>query len=109
MFVAVYTTFASIEDAKAFGRKIVEERLGACVNILPNIISIYRWKENIEEEPEVVVWMKTREVLVQKVKTVLKSIHPYDLPAFAVYKIDTGSEEYLQWLSEETMPLNIDR
>ena len=49
MFVAVYTTFASIDNAKTFGRRIVEERLGACVNIIPNIVSIYRWKEIIEE------------------------------------------------------------
>ncbi len=102
MFVAIYTTFADIENAKLFGREVIEKRLGACVNIIPNVISIYRWNEEIEVEPEIIVWLKTREKLVTKVESLLKEIHSYETPAFAVYKIHTGSEEYLKWLGEET-------
>ena len=102
VFVAVYTTFPNLEEARHFSKKVIEERLGACANIISHVRSIYRWKETIEEKDEVIVWLKTRESLIENVKELLKSVHSYDTPAFAVYKIHTGSEEYLRWLREET-------
>ncbi len=109
MFVAIYTTFPTLEEAKQFGWTVIEKRLGACVNIISDVISFYRWKETIEEENEFIVWLKTRETLVENVEKLLKSVHSYETPAFVVYKIHTGSEEYLNWLSEETEKSNIDR
>ncbi len=109
LFVAVYTTFPNLEDAKHFGIRVIEEHLAACVNIISDVRSIYRWKETIEEENEVIVWVKTRESLVETLEKLLKSVHSYETPAFAVYKIHTGSEEYLQWLRETTAKLNINR
>ena len=109
MYTAIYTTFSTLEEATKFGRNVIEERLGACVNIIPDVISIYRWKENIEEEKEYIVWLKTRESLVERVEELLKLVHSYETPAFAVYKIHSGSEEYLRWLGEETLNSNIDR
>ena len=107
VFVAIYTTFADIKNAKRFGKKIIEKRLGACVNIISNVLSIYRWEGSIEEELEILVWLKTRENLVPKVEAMLKDMHSYDTPAFVVYKIHTGSEEYLKWLADETDTSNI--
>ncbi|MHA1976404.1 MAG: divalent-cation tolerance protein CutA [Candidatus Hodarchaeales archaeon] len=109
MYSAIYTTFPTLEQAKKFGRQVIEERLGACVNIISDVTSIYRWKESIEEEKEFIVWLKTRDSLVNRVEKLLKSIHSYEIPAFAVYKIHSGSEKYLQWLSEETADSNINR
>ena len=59
MYVALYTTFQDIEEAKKFGRIILDERLAACVNIIPNVISLYRWDEAVQEDKEVIVWIKT--------------------------------------------------
>ena len=109
MFVAIYTTFPTLKEASLFSRKAIEERLGACANIISGVKSIYRWNETIEEEEEVIVWLKTRESLVKSVEILLKSVHPYDTPAFVVYKIHTGSEEYLQWIKKETTKLNINK
>lgn len=102
MFVAIYTTFPNLEKAKVFGRLLVVDRLAACVNIFPNITSIYRWNGKIEEDQEVIVWLKTRETLIEEVHEKLIKIHSYEVPAFVVYKILTGSEEYLQWIKTET-------
>ena len=102
MFVAIYTTFPNDQEARKLGKKLVEERLAACVNILPNITSIYRWNGKIEEDQEVIVWIKTKETLIEEVRKILKKVHSYDVPAFVVYKILTGSEEYLKWMEAET-------
>ena len=104
MFVAIYTTFPDQEKAKEFGRLLVERRLSACVNIIPNITSIYRWNGKIEEDQEFIVWIKTQEVLIEQVRKKLMQVHPYEIPAFAVYKIQEGSEDYLRWIKTETLP-----
>ena len=100
MYVGIYTTISSLEAAKRLSHLLVEKKLVACVNIIPNILSIYRWKGQIEEEPEIIVWCKTQEALIQKVKSEILKSHPYELPAFAVYPIQSGSEAYLKWIDE---------
>ncbi len=102
MFVAIYTTFDNIEEAKRIARILVNEKLVACVNLLPNIVSIYPWEEKIEESEEVIMWCKTRDEKVENIKKVIENYHSYDLPAFIVYPIKTGSEAYLQWITDET-------
>ncbi|MFX0085091.1 MAG: divalent-cation tolerance protein CutA [Candidatus Hodarchaeota archaeon] len=102
MFVAIYTTFDNIEEAKRIGRILVDEKLVACVNLLPNIVSIYPWEGKIEESEEIIMWCKTRDEKVENIKTVIENYHSYDLPAFIVYPIKTGSEAYLKWITDET-------
>ena len=102
MYVALYTTFQDIEEAKKFGRIILDERLAACVNIIPNVISLYRWDEAVQEDKEVIVWIKTRETLIQAIYAKLETTHSYEVPAFVVYNIQSGSEKYLQWINSET-------
>ncbi|MHA2244803.1 MAG: divalent-cation tolerance protein CutA [Candidatus Hodarchaeales archaeon] len=107
MFVALYTTFESFDEAKAFGRLLIEKKLAACVNLFPDVHSIYRWKGEIEETTEIILWGKTQDFLIEKIKTIIQKSHPYSLPAFVVYPIHSGSEEYLNWISDETQPLHI--
>ncbi|MFX1286228.1 MAG: divalent-cation tolerance protein CutA [Promethearchaeota archaeon] len=107
MFVAIYTTFDSLEEAKAFGHLLIEKKLVACVNLIHNVHSIYRWKGNIEEATEIILWSKTQDFLIEKIQTIFQESHSYDLPAFVVYPIHSGSEAYLKWISGETRPLNI--
>ncbi|MHA1966857.1 MAG: divalent-cation tolerance protein CutA [Candidatus Hodarchaeales archaeon] len=92
MFVAVYTTFSDFEEAKMIARMLIERKFVACVNLIPNMLSVYSWKGKIEESNEIIMWCKTREELV----------HSYDLPAFAVYPIKSGSEPYLKWIIDST-------
>ena len=108
MFVAVYTTFDDINEAKTIGRLLVEKKLAACVNLIPNVNSIYRWEGKIEEATEIILWCKTQDFLIDKIQNLIQEFHTYSLPAFVVYPIHSGSEKYLKWLSEETQSLHID-
>jgi len=104
MYVAIYTTFPDQKSAKKFGKLIVDSKLSACINIIPNITSIYKWNGKTEESQECIVWIKTRKSLIKDVYGKLKEIHSYDVPAFVVYRVSSGSEEYLQWIKDETLP-----
>jgi periplasmic divalent cation tolerance protein len=102
--VLVYSTFPSLEAAEAVGRELVERRLAACVNILPGMTSIYRWEGAIAHDREVVMIIKTRDVLVPNVIETVKSRHSYTNPALIVLPIIDGSPDYLSWLLAETLP-----
>jgi len=79
-------------------RMLVEQRLAACVNILPGARSVYRWKENIEEAEEAMLVIKTTAANVLLVEEALKSLHSYELPEFIVLDVDGASDAYLQWI-----------
>jgi periplasmic divalent cation tolerance protein len=102
MFVAVYTTFSDFEEAKMIARMLIERKFVACVNLIPNMLSVYSWKGKIEESNEIIMWCKTREELVEDIQLLIENNHSYDLPAFAVYPIKSGSELYLKWISDNT-------
>jgi len=103
MYVALYTTVSNLDDAKQFGHLLVKKKLVACVNIIPRVLSIYSWKGQIEEESEVILWCKTQKHLLEKIQNEFQTSHPYELPAFAVYPIEAGSDEYLKWITEVTI------
>ena len=100
-YCSVYVTAGSEEEAVDIGRKLIEERLAACVNILP-VKSVYRWEDNIEEDAEVVMFIKTRASHSEKVIERVKSLHSYDVPCIVVLPIQQGNPEYLQWIEEST-------
>ena len=100
--VLVYTTFASLDDAKRVGDALVAARLAACVNILPGMISIYEWKGTRELADEIAMIIKTRASLVDAVLAETKRLHPYELPALLVLPTEGGSEEYCGWILSQT-------
>ncbi|MFX0122505.1 MAG: divalent-cation tolerance protein CutA [Candidatus Hodarchaeota archaeon] len=102
MYVAIYTTFDNLEEAKGFARLLLEKKLVACVNVITDVHSIYRWKGKIEEATEIILWCKTQDFLIKKIQSIIQESHSYDLPAFVVYPIHSGSEKYLKWITEET-------
>ncbi len=93
-------TVPNIDEGKKIANILVESRLAACVNIIQNIFSIYRWKGNIERENEILLIIKTTEknsdLLIQKVG----EIHSYSNPECVAFKIEKGSEKYLDWINE---------
>ena len=101
-FVIVLTTLPSEGDAERFAFQLVEERLAACVNILPPMRSVYRWKNAIEQANERQVLIKTTRARLSALENRLRELHPYDVPEFVVLPIDTGSADYLSWLSGNT-------
>jgi periplasmic divalent cation tolerance protein len=100
--VLVYTTWPSAPEAEAAGRALVERRLAACVNILPSMISHYRWEGKIERAEEAVMIVKTRASLVDSVSDAVKELHPYDVPAILVMPLESVEKTYLGWLLAET-------
>ncbi|MGA8433841.1 MAG: divalent-cation tolerance protein CutA, partial [Methyloceanibacter sp.] len=100
--VLVYTTFASLDDAKRVGDAVVSARLAACVNIFPGMISIYEWKGTREMADEVAMIIKTRASLVDAVLAETKRLHPYELPALLVLPTEGGSDEYCGWILGQT-------
>jgi periplasmic divalent cation tolerance protein len=100
--VAVYTTYPSVDEAERAGRAIVEQRLAACVNILPGMISHYWWQGALERGEEVVMIIKTRASLAQEVCAAVKANHSYTTPALLVLPVEYVDPAYLDWLLAET-------
>jgi periplasmic divalent cation tolerance protein len=96
----VLTTLGADVDATAIARALVEERLAACVNILPNITSVYRWQGQVEQSGEQQLLIKTTADLIQRLETRLKQLHPYEVPEFLVIRADSGSVAYMAWVRE---------
>ena len=100
--VFVYTTWPATADAEAAGRTLVERRLAACVNILPGMISHYRWEGKVERAEEAVMIIKTRASLADAVSDAVKELHSYDTPAIVVLPLESVEKGYLGWLLAET-------
>ncbi len=100
--VFVYTTYPSIVEAEEAGRALVEQRLCACVNILPGMVSYYWWQGAIERGEEAVMIIKTRASLGARVCAAVKEMHSYSTPALLVLPIDSVDPDYLDWLMAET-------
>lgn len=97
--VLVYITTPDVKVARSLGRRLIEERLAACVNIFP-IQSVYRWKGKVEEAEEVVLIAKTVEKKVRLIERRIVELHPYELPCIVWFKVG-GYEPFLQWIREE--------
>ena len=100
--VLVYTTYPSIVEAERAGRTLVERHLAACVNILPGMVSHYRWEGAIERGEEAVTLIKTRASLAEAVRAAVKEGHSYSTPAIMVLPIESIDATYLGWLMAST-------
>jgi periplasmic divalent cation tolerance protein len=101
-YVLVLTTLPIDVDAAAFAHALVEARLAACVNLLPEMESIYRWEGAIERERERQIVMKTSRLRVDALWERVRELHPYGVPEFVVLPIVDGNDAYLQWLGDNT-------
>jgi periplasmic divalent cation tolerance protein len=98
------TTAPSAEVGARLARTVVEERLAACVNLVPGIRSIYRWAGAVQEDDEVLLLIKTRQDRVDALSRRVHELHPYELPELITIGILGGSERYLEWVREEVAP-----
>ncbi len=97
----VYITCSNFEEAEKIAKKILEERLAACANIFKEIKSMYWWKGELEEAQESVLILKTDEKNLEKLKSRVKELHSYTVPAILPIKVDNPNKEYLNWLLGE--------
>jgi len=98
----VYTTWPSIVEAEKAGHALIERGLAACVNILPGMVSLYRWEGAIERGEEAVMIIKTRAALAEPVRAAVKEMHSYTTPAILVMSLESVDPAYLDWLLAAT-------
>ena len=98
----VLTTAGSEQEARKIANSLVERRLAACVNILPKIESVYRWKGEVDSANEWLLLIKTRAEKFAAVRDAILELHSYEIPECIVLQVEDGSLPYLQWLDEST-------
>ena len=101
-FIVVYVTTPDRAEAETIARAVVEERLAACANILPDMFAIYRWDNKVEEGREVVLILKTRASLFDALAARIKSLHSADLPCIIALPITAGEAGFLRWIGQAT-------
>jgi len=102
--VILYVTAPNAESAQQLARKLVDERLIACANILSGMTSIYRWQGQVEQGDEVAILLKTDIRRTDDVIARVQELHPYECPCVIQWPIAAGSAAYLQWISAESGP-----
>jgi periplasmic divalent cation tolerance protein len=100
----VFSTFANEADAARVARVLVEERLVACAQLVPGARSIYRWQDEVREDAEVVVLMKTRKQDWTALLSRLHELHPYETPECVAVRVAAGAPKYMAWLDEALSP-----
>jgi len=96
----VLSTAGSEEEARKIASHLVETQLAACVNIIPHIESMYRWKGKVESNREWLLVIKTSAERFPAARDAIRAMHSYELPECVAVSITDGSPEYLQWLSD---------
>ncbi len=100
--VLIYVTCSNQEEALKIGRMLLEDRLVACVNIYPEIKSLYWWEDKLNEDREAVLILKTRDQLAEEVINKIKEIHSYTCPCILVMPIKEGFRPFFDWILKET-------
>jgi periplasmic divalent cation tolerance protein len=98
--ILVLTTASSKDEARKIARALVERLLAACVNIVPQMGSIYRWEGEVEEAEEWLLIIKTTRTAFERVRDAIKELHSYDVPECVCISIEEGSLEYLSWIGQ---------
>lgn len=102
-YILVLITASSEKEGEKIGDALVKERLAACVNLLGGVKSTFRWKGQITSEQEVLLLVKTKDRLFQKLKKRVQELHSYEVPEVLALPILAGFEKYLSWVEEETL------
>ena len=98
----VFTNLANVASAQVLALALVEQRLAACVNILPAVQSIYRWNGAVEQGAEVTLLIKTTTARYAELEQAVRALHPYELPELIAVPVSAGLPAYLEWIGQET-------
>ncbi len=107
MNIVIFMTAKDLTEAQSIVKKLVEERLIACGNILPQVKSFFWWQNKVDECEEALVVMKTKKSFFKKVEKVIKSLHSYDVPEIIALPICAGNKDYLTWMDQSLKRRNI--
>jgi periplasmic divalent cation tolerance protein len=101
-YIVVFVTAGSEKEGEKIAHTLLKEKLAACVNIVPLLKSVFRWKGKINTEEEVLLMIKTKDRLFAKLKKRVIELHSYEVPEIIALGILAGHEKYLDWLKKET-------
>jgi len=104
--MVLYVTCSNEQEARSIGQKLLQERLVACINILPTIQSLYWWNDQIQDDSETAFFAKTTDENVDAAITLIKDSHSYDCPCIVTLPIEKGNLDFLQWIKEQTTKLH---
>jgi periplasmic divalent cation tolerance protein len=102
----VLTNLPDRTTAEQVARALIDSRAAACINILAECTSVYRWQENIESAGEIPLLIKTTRSAYPRLEEIVRAHHPYELPEVIAVPVDSGLPGYLQWVAQETKPRN---
>lgn len=103
-YIVCLVTLNDLKKATEIARLLLEREIVACVNLVPQIRSLYRWKGEICEDEEILMIIKTREELFDRLLAEIRQHHPYEVPEVISWRIERGLDEYLQWIHDATSP-----
>ena len=98
--VLIYSTTDSREEARTIGKQLVKNKLAACVNIIPNVESIYNWQNELHQDSEFLLIIKTDAKFKNDIQNIFEKTHSYELPELIMVNIQDSSAAYLRWLQE---------
>lgn len=96
----VFVSAPDAETAETIGRALVDEGLAACVNVIPGMVSVYRWEGEVQREGETLMIAKTTEARMRALRDRIVQLHPYDVPEVLILDVVAGHEAYLRWVQE---------
>ena len=102
--IVVLSTCASAAEAERLARRLIDERLAACVNVISPVRSFYRWKGAVEDSAEWLLIIKSSRELFASLSAALESAHSYELPEIIALPVIEGSQNYLSWIERELSP-----
>jgi len=99
----IISHFPDVQSAEQVAYQLVQQRLAACVNVMSPCVSVYRWEDEVQQENEVPVMIKTKSALAGQVRDCILDLHPYELPEIIQVPILHGHPAYMQWISDVTL------
>lgn len=102
--VVVLCTVGGEADARRIAEALLEQRLAACVSVVPSVVSSYRWKGRLEREPEQLLLIKTRRDRFEALREAVLGLHPYEVPELIALPVTAGHGAYLAWIDESVGP-----
>lgn len=99
---SIYITCTSMDEATTIARALLDERLVACANLIPNVTSLYWYDDKIQQEREVVMFCKAPSKNIERISKTVQGIHKHDTPCVVALPIEDGNPSYLDWVEEET-------
>jgi|SRR3990172_11775293 len=97
--IIIYVTASREDEAAKIAKALVESRFAACVNIISNLRSIYRWEDKVQDDNEALMIIKTMDYRFEDVKRKVEELHSYSVPEIIAFPVTQGAEKYLAWLA----------